>query len=583
MRVRRFVWLVVVVLLAANPASADFDIIARTGDNSPDGNGQFDLFATPAINNEQQVSFLSQLTGTDNGLLDNQAFYRNDQSGLETILRKGESFTGRDVVGFEPLVAYLDDDGYVAGVAALERPQPPGFFFQGFRGNGIFIGPHVPEGSASPSGNNSLDVLTATGYNYEGDLIYTGFYTGANEEAGLYRQLQGGPTTTLALFLGAAPRGGTFQNVGFGATLNRFGDVASFAAVDDGGDVESVLRVVGSNLQELVRNGDMTNDGNTTVESLLGSNAFIGNSRNVAFVAEYSQPSVLREGLFLAGNSGLDLIAPGLLPSGGSATVDMQVFGISDDDTVAFTTEFVGGVDRDSGIYVTDSNGPTLVAFEDTEVPNGDRYFQSFIPDTATFNDNGEMVFLAELSNTPNGSATGQGLYYYSVGTGLTTIIETGAMFDGDELSLLGFTGTLLAQSLQFADASLSGLNNLGQVAFAYTLDDGSNGVAVWTLPDPPGDYNDDGIVNLADYTVWRDNVGAPAGTLPNDPTGAAIGTEQYDIWKANFGEVGVASASIVAPVPEPSALGLALVACGFVRLRSTRGLRRGATICRGC
>ncbi len=34
-----------------------------------------------------------------------------------------------------------------------------------------------------------------------------------------------------------------------------------------------------------------------------------------------------------------------------------------------------------------------------------------------------------------------------------------------------------------------------------------------------PGDYNDDGTVNLADYTVWRDQLGAATGTLMNDNT----------------------------------------------------------------
>jgi hypothetical protein len=39
-----------------------------------------------------------------------------------------------------------------------------------------------------------------------------------------------------------------------------------------------------------------------------------------------------------------------------------------------------------------------------------------------------------------------------------------------------------------------------------------------------PGDYNGNGIVDAADYTVWRDGLGA--GFFPG----------HYDIWKANFG-----------------------------------------------
>ena len=50
------------------------------------------------------------------------------------------------------------------------------------------------------------------------------------------------------------------------------------------------------------------------------------------------------------------------------------------------------------------------------------------------------------------------------------------------------------------------------------------------------GDFNANNVVDAADYTVWRDRVGAPAGTLPNDVDGGVIGTAQYARWKANFG-----------------------------------------------
>lgn len=84
------------------------------------------------------------------------------------------------------------------------------------------------------------------------------------------------------------------------------------------------------------------------------------------------------------------------------------------------------------------------------------------------------------------------------------------------------------------------------------------------------GDYNDDGRVDLADYTLWRDNLGAPAGTLPNDPVGGAIGTAQYQTWKDNFGAS--ASAVAAATVPEPATAGL--LALGVLSL-TTLGARR--------
>ncbi|MEM6334904.1 MAG: hypothetical protein AAF823_16350 [Planctomycetota bacterium] len=80
-----------------------------------------------------------------------------------------------------------------------------------------------------------------------------------------------------------------------------------------------------------------------------------------------------------------------------------------------------------------------------------------------------------------------------------------------------------------------------------------------------PGDYNLDGVVDAADYTVWRDRVGSAAGTLPSDVDGGVIGPSQYATWVANFG----ASLPIVettAGVPEPSTLlGIACLFGGSV------------------
>jgi autotransporter-associated beta strand protein len=79
-----------------------------------------------------------------------------------------------------------------------------------------------------------------------------------------------------------------------------------------------------------------------------------------------------------------------------------------------------------------------------------------------------------------------------------------------------------------------------------------------------PGDYNDDGIVNAADYVTWRKNVGQPSQTLPNDTTGVIIGDAQYNLWRSNFGSTTPApgGGSVVSStaVPESSSLGLLIL-----------------------
>lgn len=85
-----------------------------------------------------------------------------------------------------------------------------------------------------------------------------------------------------------------------------------------------------------------------------------------------------------------------------------------------------------------------------------------------------------------------------------------------------------------------------------------------------PGDYNSDGQVNAADYTIWRDRVGAD--TLPNRGTGiaGAVGPADYDFWKSRFGTSG--GRGSVSAVPEPAGIllgGMAMLgSLAFVRKR---------------
>jgi hypothetical protein len=101
---------------------------------------------------------------------------------------------------------------------------------------------------------------------------------------------------------------------------------------------------------------------------------------------------------------------------------------------------------------------------------------------------------------------------------------------------------------------------------FSLFYDGVSEGMARWlidnvtidvTTPgqDLVGDYNEDGTVNAADYTVWRDG-GSPDDTIAG-----------YNLWKANFGNSGGGAGSAV---PEPSSCILVLTA-----IVAWAGLRR--------
>lgn len=97
--------------------------------------------------------------------------------------------------------------------------------------------------------------------------------------------------------------------------------------------------------------------------------------------------------------------------------------------------------------------------------------------------------------------------------------------------------------------------------------------VSVFENPVLSGDYNENGVVDAADYTVWRDLLGQEVD-LPNETqTPGMVTQEDYDEWVAQFGMTGGAASGTLSNsgVPEPSsALLMAfVVVAGLPRRRA--------------
>lgn len=95
------------------------------------------------------------------------------------------------------------------------------------------------------------------------------------------------------------------------------------------------------------------------------------------------------------------------------------------------------------------------------------------------------------------------------------------------------------------------------------------------------GDFNGDGIVDLADYTVWRDNLGGDSAALNGNGAGnPTVTSADYDLWKMNLGATsssqtvataGAPIAASISAVPEPSSFVLLSGVAGVLAILRRR------------
>jgi hypothetical protein len=87
-------------------------------------------------------------------------------------------------------------------------------------------------------------------------------------------------------------------------------------------------------------------------------------------------------------------------------------------------------------------------------------------------------------------------------------------------------------------------------------------GAVEWQLNPLPGDYNFNGVVDAADYSVWRDTLGSTTDLradgssamilgVPGAPDGV-VDAFDYAWWKANFGNTPLSGSGAVAEDPRP-------------------------------
>lgn len=251
--------------------------------------------------------------------------------------------------------------------------------------------------------------------------------------------------------------------------------------------------------------------------------------------------------------------------TGSSTTGDFYSFGLSDD-----TDRALGGIASGNAIFGSPATG-TLAGYFAAQLTNGTTSpFNSFtvsfdgeqwrngggtgLPQSMVF----EYGFGSSFESVSGWTAPGGTFDFTS-----PTFSATASALDGNaaENRAAGLGGTISSLAWQPGeslwvrwiennDASNDHGLAIDNFSITTTQEGGGGG------DNPAGDFNDDGVVNLADYTMWRDNLGGEPGVLLNDTFGGFIGDGQYQLWKDNFGAgTPMLAAGGTQSVPEPAAL----------------------------
>ena len=481
--------------------SGSLSLVARTGiaaPSAPDGvnfglNPALELFE-PVINSAGQTAFYGGLTDGSVGL------WSEGSGSLALVARDGIHVPGTpDGVNhsfavlrdFFPDLPYLNDAGQTAFWANLtgsgvDNTNDWGVWSEGSGSLGLVARGGSPA-PGTPEGVNYDSFYYQTGFNDAGQTAFFAFVTGAGVDPSNDQGIWSEGSGSLGLVArSGAPAPGTPSGVTFREFLFL-----------------STAPVAFNNAGQTAFRAWLTGDG-------------VDDSNEV--------------GIWSEGSGSLELVARQGSPAPGTpGGVNFGGFGawfvLNDAGQTAFRANLTGaGVDftNNRGVWVEGADGLELVARTGSTAPGTPSGVNFSGLSRPTLNEAGQVAFRGDLTGTGVNSTNNLGIWATDQTGALQLIARKGNQLEVTPgvfrtISDLGFV-----TDSGNSDGRASAFNNLGQLVFWARFTNNSQGVFVSSLvAHLPGDFNNDGTVDAADYVVWRKNDGTQTG---------------YDGWRANFG-----------------------------------------------
>jgi sulfatase modifying factor 1 len=165
---------------------------------------------------------------------------------------------------------------------------------------------------------------------------------------------------------------------------------------------------------------------------------------------------------------------------------------------------------------------------------------------------------------------TGVGTYLLSK-SAYGTSDQGGNVWEWDETSTT--SGTRVRRGGAWSTDATT-LNASHREEISPTTENEYLGFRLAAIPSLPGDYNVNGVVDAADYVLWRKYLNQSV-ILPNDTTPGTVTSADFDVWRAHFGQTpasGSEAGSLLQnAVPEPTTSLLLLAAACFPIFRRSR------------
>ena len=469
------------------PYTVALQVLVRSGDASPDGNGVFsNELGIPHLNDSGQVAFLAKLLATtDPGTADDFGLYRADEVSVQTMVRGGVPSAAGNTLELDPLIlgtirAFrlfgIDRSGRVAFIAVDDANMDAIY-----RTDGSTVETIIQEDEDTAFGDNVQIGPAATTLivNDEGQISYQVIASTPTSQIFLLRS--DGPNHQVLYQSGQVLPGGSTLGAFRSYSLNNAGQVLS--RLNTGSTTFGYFQTDGVTSTNLVETGQPAVDGLGSYTAMALFPPGLNDAGDAALILAVDDITTDYIGLFTHDGANLsEITRTGNATFGGDLLGYLAPPKINGNGTLAYVMAAGSNLPR---LVLRRGGADVQVTFAGDQLPPP---IDVTVSSLATFvlNESDQLLFLASVAA---GGPPAISLLFYDPVFGLAEVARVGLPFAGGILTTLEAATPFSPLDTNASSKNAqNGLNNLGQIAFRYTLDNGEAGIALarvqYVLPD---------------------------------------------------------------------------------------------------